>query len=447
MPKRRFTEADIRNITSKYVYSVSRDAAKIPNIKELVTEAIRNVSPSREIDDVDITSVILKLQKRPTISDKIIQETAKEVIDQSAVEDLKYLITRNAKQLGKAIKSAEVDRIIKQSKLDPYASSIAKIKQAVQDYFKGPKPLDSLTPAQVKDVVKTEIEKHGPSDERTIKDVTKKFLDKADPERPLDHSELQGIVTDVLTKGRSKTPGMDSTQSDGRPLPTQTRRSKEKPEKKSKHDVKQGDWVPPKDPKNPTFFEKIRLKLRRYGMKSLSRGARNWLTDSVHNVRGPSRKKLVTEGQTVAEAMIGKMFLYFYDAKWKKELPYWDKFPLIFVVELYEDGWLGLNLHYLPITLRMKLFDRLLQLANDKSLDKITKLKLSYSLLKGFSQFPEAKPCIKKYLASHVRSQLMPIDAIDWEIALFLPVEQFQKQPKEHVWKESRKIIRKAKGR
>jgi hypothetical protein len=137
--------------------------------------------------------------------------------------------------------------------------------------------------------------------------------------------------------------------------------------------------------------------------------------------------------------MIGKMFMYFYDAKTKKTLPYWDKFPLIFTIELYDDGWLGLNLHYLDRTLRMRLFDKLLQFANDKSLDNITKLRLSYALLKNVAQYPEVRPCIKRYLASYVKSNLLSIAPVDWEIALFLPVEQFQKEKKETVWEKSRK--------
>ena len=139
--------------------------------------------------------------------------------------------------------------------------------------------------------------------------------------------------------------------------------------------------------------------------------------------------------------MISNMFMYFYDAKTKKDLPYWDKFPLIFPIELYKDGWLGINLHYLPIDIRMKLFDKLLAFANDKSLDKITKLRLSYGLLKNVSKFPEVRPCIKRYLGEFVKSNLLRVEPIDWEIALFLPVEQFQKERKEQVWIDSKRKI------
>jgi len=205
-----------------------------------------------------------------------------------------------------------------------------------------------------------------------------------------------------------------------------------------------GKYVPPVDTKNPTFFEKIRKKMNRYGLKALSMTARNWLKDSVNKTKvTPNRNKIINEG-TPATQFVGNMFMFFYNAKTKEDLPYWDKFPLIFVIDLYEDGWLGLNLHYLPLVMRIKLFDRLLMYADSKKLDQITKLRLSYALVKTVSQFPEVAPCVKRYLASFVKSELIKVEAVDWEIAAFLPVEQFQKQPKERVWKDSKaKVVKK----
>jgi hypothetical protein len=188
--------------------------------------------------------------------------------------------------------------------------------------------------------------------------------------------------------------------------------------------------------------------MQRYGIKSLSRGARNWLTDTVAKAkRAPERNKLLKEGQTLADAVVGHMFMYFYDAKTKADLPYWDKFPLVFVIDMTKDGWYGLNVHYLPLPLRTKLFDKLLQFADDKSLDKVTKLKLSYGFIKNFTQYPEVKPTIKRYLASQLKSEMLKIEPIDWEIALFLPVEQFQKERKENVWKKSSMAVQKLKRR
>lgn len=194
-----------------------------------------------------------------------------------------------------------------------------------------------------------------------------------------------------------------------------------------------------------TFFDKVKNSMRRDGIPLLTKKARAWMRGKLTDMRTPSRKGLVQQGESLAEVLIGHMFFFFYDAKHKKTLPYWDKFPLIFPLELYDDGFLGLNLHYLDRNLRIRLFDKLLDFANNKFYDDTTRLKLSYALLASVAKFPEVRPCVKRYLATQVRSQFLRVHPSEWEIALFLPVEMFQKQSVDSVWADSRRKIRKMK--
>jgi len=194
-----------------------------------------------------------------------------------------------------------------------------------------------------------------------------------------------------------------------------------------------------------SFFDKVKNRMRREGVPLLTKKARAWMRTTLTSLRTPSRKNLIQQGETLAEALIGNMYFFFYDAKHKKTLPYWDRFPLIFPLELYDDGFLGINLHYLDRNLRIRLFDKLLDFKNNNNFDDTTKLKLSYALLASVAKFPEVRPCIKRYLASHVKSEFLRVHASEWEIALFLPVEMFQKQSAEFVWADSRRKIRQAK--
>lgn len=191
-----------------------------------------------------------------------------------------------------------------------------------------------------------------------------------------------------------------------------------------------------------TFFDKVKNRMRREGIPLLTKKARAWMKQTLTSMRTPSRKGIVNNGETLTDVLIGNMFFFFYDAKHKKTLPYWDRFPLIFPLELYDDGFLGLNLHYLDRNLRVRLFDKLLQFKNNDRYDDTTKLKLSYALLASVAKFPEVRPCVKRYLSSHVRSQFVRVHPSEWEIALFLPVEMFQKQSADYVWAESRRKIR-----
>ena len=139
---------------------------------------------------------------------------------------------------------------------------------------------------------------------------------------------------------------------------------------------------------------------------------------------------------------IGNMYMYFYDPKHKLTLPYYDRFPLTIMVDGAKGGFYGLNLHYLNYNTRAKFLDDLMAfgpaLPNESS--RLTKLR--YNLLSGVQKFKEFKPCFKHYLGEHVKSQFSLVPMTDWEIAIFLPVEQFKKKSKTSVWNESLKIAR-----
>lgn len=156
--------------------------------------------------------------------------------------------------------------------------------------------------------------------------------------------------------------------------------------------------------------------------------------DAARMMRRASRERTVNR---VGQEQIGQMMMFWYDAKLKDELPYWDRLPLIFPIEIYKDGFLGINLHYLPLEWRARLMNALYSTMTDSKYDKHTRLRVSYSILKGAARFRGFKPCVKRYLSSHVVSPFVTIDPQEWDMALMLPTERFQKKRKQTVWAES----------
>lgn len=138
----------------------------------------------------------------------------------------------------------------------------------------------------------------------------------------------------------------------------------------------------------------------------------------------------VTQGLKVERPGPGKLMTYLYDPKYKEKLKYYDSHPLIICLEVAPKGWYGANIHYLPPTLRARLFEELDYNAN--SLNRIATMlsKNSYTA-----------PCLKRYLAKHVMSQPVVIPKEEWEIAIQLPFENFQKQTMKSIWQESRNKI------
>ena len=81
--------------------------------------------------------------------------------------------------------------------------------------------------------------------------------------------------------------------------------------------------------------------------------------------------------------------------------------------------------------------DQLKAFANNKKYDETTRLQLTYNMLKGFTKIKRARPTVHRYLSSKVNSKFVLVNADEWEVALFLPVERFKKASKKQVWSQS----------
>jgi len=124
-----------------------------------------------------------------------------------------------------------------------------------------------------------------------------------------------------------------------------------------------------------------------------------------------------------SNTVVGKLFFFRYNPKHKDTLPKYDKFPLVFPIEPYNDGFLGLNLHYLNLTERDALLSLLIKEGGNPRLNEYAKLRLSYTIIKRASNvYGLARPCVKRYLFGHVRSRFIEVYPGEWDKAIELPV-------------------------
>lgn len=187
------------------------------------------------------------------------------------------------------------------------------------------------------------------------------------------------------------------------------------------------------------LIDRINEQLAKTGYQARSRQARDWLKSKIPDLNPTVKKVVIDKNRYVFNSVIGKMYFFYYDPKTKDDLPYYDRFPLVIPIQMYRDGFLGLNLHYIHPKHRIILLDKLSELATNNKFNETTRLRLSYSILASFSKAFEATPCLKRYLSSHVRSRFVQIEANEWDIAALLPVEQFEKASTGKVWSDSRK--------
>jgi hypothetical protein len=193
-----------------------------------------------------------------------------------------------------------------------------------------------------------------------------------------------------------------------------------------------------------SLFDTLQAQAFRAGVTARTKQSKKWFQNRLKDLQVPSRKSLLkdTALDQTTRNIRGNMYMYFYDPKYKETLPYYDRFPLTIMVDAAPGGFYGLNLHYLNYNVRAKFLDELMGLAPKNIKDTSRLVKLRYDLLQSVRKYKEFKPCFKHYLGEHVRSNFARVPMTEWEIAIFLPVEQFRKKSKASIWNDSLKIAR-----
>lgn len=230
-----------------------------------------------------------------------------------------------------------------------------------------------------------------------------------------------------------------ATSKKSQPKPTQTKpnakpTTKKEPVKKAAQKAKEKNQLE----------KEVRKSGRTGSFKKKTESSLKWYIETIKKANNElaSAKGLAQTVTSRQKLYIGGMYQYTYDAKWKEILPYWDAFPLVIVINTYSDGFLGLNLHYLPNIMRAKLLDKLMEFSTTIKTGghgMRTYMRLSYELLKGLSEVPFFKHCVKRYLYTQIKSKVMRINADYWEEVAFLPTQQFQKASHTTVWKDAKK--------
>ena len=183
-----------------------------------------------------------------------------------------------------------------------------------------------------------------------------------------------------------------------------------------------------------------------------SKESYKWLMTKISELRNPGRlvipmtkeKQRFTRPSDRQKFLMGGLYFFVYDPKTKNDLPYYDRFPLVIPLKRTPDGFIGLNLHYLPLRYRLIFLRKLLPFAIYNDEDEIKRLRITYPMLDASSKFKEFKPCIKQYLYPHIKSRILAVEHNEWDIAVFLPIQQFKKAQPREVWKDSIEEIRKS---
>jgi len=172
----------------------------------------------------------------------------------------------------------------------------------------------------------------------------------------------------------------------------------------------------------------------------LSRKSVTWLQEKMKKLKSPMAlaKEIAKEKSRQGGVFqMGGLYHFFYDPLTKRDLPYYDIFPLVIPVKRKDDGFLGINLHYLPPRYRAIFLDKLMGLAVLNTNNEPQRLQITYDILEATQRYKEFRPCLKHYLSTQIKSKILTVQPEEWETALFLPTANFMKAPISQVHKES----------
>lgn len=160
--------------------------------------------------------------------------------------------------------------------------------------------------------------------------------------------------------------------------------------------------------KQSDSYAKILNDAKKKGFSSAT-DSMKWYLDQIKNLR--IKKYEPSKQSSNPKSLLNNLMLLNYNPKEGHKIH--EANPLVYTFAAVPDGVIGYNFHHLPHGHRAALFDSLF---GDERLVGSAFAKLT-------------KDVTKKYLFKNIAGlQVVPQE--QWHLALFLPVEKFQRNPK-----------------
>ena len=182
-----------------------------------------------------------------------------------------------------------------------------------------------------------------------------------------------------------------------------------------------------------------------------SSAAREWYYDQAldQGVNYRSMDMLRTGGRRVSDIRLGRMYFFRYRPEKPEDM--YDEFPLIFLLYEDPDNFSGINFHYLRPKLRAVLLGNMMMYLNNQDYTDRTKLfaRKFRNMIQTNRRFRHAKVIYRQYRADDVRSKILQVHPLDWELAITVPTERFKtkgggRTMSKKMWIKTEKLAKKA---
>ena len=156
---------------------------------------------------------------------------------------------------------------------------------------------------------------------------------------------------------------------------------------------------------------------------------RDWMRSQVKSDSATLARLFLKRENIIGEVQEGQLYMFSYNPKTKRALPYYDTLPLVFVTERDRRRFTGFNIHYLPPFARREIITRMQQLDERRI----------YRLIRRAKEF---KPLIRTYLYNQKTSNFLFVPKDEWDMISEMQVENFRKKSSSTVWDQTRRLIK-----
>jgi hypothetical protein len=152
-----------------------------------------------------------------------------------------------------------------------------------------------------------------------------------------------------------------------------------------------------------------------------------WINNKAMDLTsGVVQKRLLHSKRAAGTVTIGNLYFFKYDPKTKETLNIYDKYPMAFPIKMYGDGFLGVNMHYLPVGERRQFVKKVNEYKQTSDLSRIDVGAELFTELEQTKRIYKVMPiAVKRYLYSHLRSRFINILPEEYEKAVQLKIDEW----------------------
>lgn len=152
-----------------------------------------------------------------------------------------------------------------------------------------------------------------------------------------------------------------------------------------------------------------------------------WInTKAMDLTSGVVQKRLLNSNRAAGSVTVGNLYFFKYDPKHKAKLPLYDKYPMAFPIKMYGDGFLGVNMHYLPIGQRKQFVNSINEYKKTSDLSRMDVSAELFNELERTKRIYQIIPeAVHRYLNTQLRSRFIQILPDEYEKAVQLRIDEW----------------------